>query len=625
MSLGALALPSGNVGFDGQGTAMVPVSSGENKVGTIELKSPLETFKDTFTSMQESLAAMVGLQTQEQKQQAFIDKKLLEQHEFERKMMNEKFVAEGRSGPEMPSNNDLEGLNTDDKTYGNFVEKTEGQATGIIEGIKEAFGKVSFGEKMMAIVLAGGFFIFSKYKDTLTKVLTPIVQFVMDTIDFLGPTGAFAAFLTGFILLKSGLAKKGIMKAGSLILSGIKKSAAAIDKQGGILKAMGNGFEKINRGASAVVGGLKKTGSFITKNLTKGFDALGNGVKAMNKGVGSAASKLGGGFSKLFGFIGKGFMMMKVGLLSMSSSLAPILAPLLPIIAIAAGIAAVFFSLKSGFDTFKESLDNGDSMLTAVLKGLGDAMLTLVTLPYVLIQKLVGFIAGLFGFDNFKEKLESFDIKEQIIKSFKSLMSGMGRIIKAIAKGAGAALAAALPGGKTPQEEFARAYAEVMQGGEGKASIEGTSDFQGDESKSEFNREKATFGDMTGVEDIQAGNEVGDASAAESFYANKRKDEKFDKDYMASLPKRMSKSSKEMYLEIKKRDMKNLDKKMEQAEVIKNADGSTSKSARTSGTYIIKNGNIQGDTINQSSTTQVTGDLDVNNTEFTQKMLNDAF
>ena len=44
MSLGALALPSGNVGFDGQGTAMVPVSSGENKVGTIELKSPLETF-----------------------------------------------------------------------------------------------------------------------------------------------------------------------------------------------------------------------------------------------------------------------------------------------------------------------------------------------------------------------------------------------------------------------------------------------------------------------------------------------------------------------------------------------------------------------------------------------------
>ena len=40
---------------------------------------------------------------------------------------------------------------------------------------------------------------------------------------------------------------------------------------------------------------------------------------------------------------------------------------------------------------------------------------------------------------------------------------------------------------------------------------------------------------------------------------------------------------------------------------------------------VIKGGPVTGDTINQSSTTQVTGDLDVNNTEFTQKMLNDAF
>ena len=93
----------------------------------------------------------------------------------------------------------------------------------------------------------------------------------------------------------------------------------------------------------------------------------------------------------------------------------------LPVIAIAAAAVAVFFSLKSGFDTFKQSLDDGDSMFTAVLKGLGDAMLTLVTLPYVLVKKLVGFIAGLFGFDNFKEKLESFSIKDTIVNAFKSL------------------------------------------------------------------------------------------------------------------------------------------------------------------------------------------------------------
>ena len=90
---------------------------------------------------------------------------------------------------------------------------------------------------------------------------------------------------------------------------------------------------------------------------------------------------------------------------------------------------------------------------------------------------------------------------------------------------------------------------------------------------------------------------------------------------MDSLPERMSPRSKKMYLEIKKRDMKNLDKKMEQAEVIKNADGSTSKTASTSGTYIVKGGNIQGDTINQMSQTNISGDLEVNNQERTQRAI----
>ena len=107
----------------------------------------------------------------------------------------------------------------------------------------------------------------------------------------------------------------------------------------------------------------------------------------------------------------------------------------------------------------------------------------------------------------------------------------MVNIIKAIAKGAAAALAAALPGGKTPQEEFARVYAEVMKGGEGKESTE---------TEATFDR-----GGMAAVEDLQAGNETGDGAAAESFYAKKREEEKFDKDYMDSLPKNMSESSKE--------------------------------------------------------------------------------
>ena len=625
MALGALATPGGNVGFDAEGTAMVPISAGGGTLGEIKIKSPLENVKDTFADMRDSLASMVGIQTREEKRQAAIDEKLLAQKDFEIEMMNKKFQEDDMQGPLMPkSNDDLEGVDTDDKTYGNFVEKAETAGGNILDSIKDAFDQTSFGEKMMAVILAGGFLLFSKYSDTIQKYLEPIVQFVMDIIELLGPEGAFFAFLGGFVLLKSGLAKKGLMKAGGFILKTIKASAASLDRQGGLFKAMGNGFEKINKGVGSLVGGLKKTGSFITTNLTKGFNKLGTGIEAMNKGVVKAAGAIKGGFSKLLGLIGKGFMMMKVGMTSMLSSLGPMLAPLLPIIAIVAGIAAVLYSLKSGFDVFKTSLDEGDSMFTAVLKGLGDAMLTLVTLPYVLIQKLVGFIAGLFGFDNFKEKLESFDIKEQIVKALGSLVGGLVKVLKGVAKGAAAALAAVFTF-KNPVEAFSKAYAAVMKGGE--ASIEGTSDFQGDQSQAEFNREEATFdrGAEAAMYDYESGNETGDASAAESFYAKQREEEKYDQAYLDKLPKRMSKSSKEMYLKIHKNDMKNLQKAEAQAEVIKNADGSTSKTASTSGTYVIKGGQIQGDTINQMSETNITGDLQVNNTEMTQKILSEHF
>ena len=598
MALGALALPDGNVGFDAQGTAMVPVTAGRNKVGTIELKSPLEMFKETFTSMKESLLNMVNLQSKEQEAAAFV-------------------------GP-MP-NNDLEGVDTDDNKYGNFVEKAQSKGSEILDGIKEAFDNVSFGEKMMAVVLAGGFFIFTKYKAVLTKVLTPIVQFVMDTVKFLGPTGAFAAFLGGFILLKSGLAKKGLMKAGSLILSTIKKSAASLDRQGGLFKAMGNGFERINKGAKGLVGSLSKAGSTITGGLTKGFNLLGKGLTSL-----------------------------RLGIMSMSSSLGAMIVPFLPVIAIAAAAVAIFFSLKSGFETFKESLDNGDSMFTAVIKGLGDAMLTLVTLPYVLIQKLVGFIAGLFGFDNFKEKLESFDIKDAIVKAFGSLVGGMVKLLKAVAKGAGAALAAVFTF-KNPIEAFAKAYAAVMAGGEGEsAALQGTSDFQGDQSQKDFNDDSAKRDKVKGYNNMDTsemgigGNEgVGTGNAtAMSYYAKQEEDRRYrdlgegtrDFDTLSAddmmkmkgyTVSGMSDSqfddatgyddfSKEMGM-VESQEFKS---KVTKREVVRKNGKVVSD---TGNITVIKGGPVTGDTINQSSTTQVTGDLDVNNTEFTQKMLNDAF
>ena len=621
MALGALAAPGGNVGFDAEGTATVPISAGSN---TIKIKSPLENLKDTFADMSESLASMVGIQTREEKRQAAIDEKLLAQKDFEIEMQNKKFEEEGMQGPRMPtSNDDLEGVDTDDKTYGNFVEKAETAGGNILDSIKDAFDQTSFGEKMMAVILAGGFLLFSKYSDTIQKYLEPIVQFLMDTIDFLGPEGAFAAFIGGFILLKSGLAKKIIVGAGSKILKGIKASAAAIDRQGGLLKAMGNGFERINKGAGSLVGKLKSMGTMITGGLTKGFTMLGNGLKAL-----------------------------RIGIVSMSSSLGAMIVPFLPVIAIAAAAVAVFFSLKSGFETFKQSLDDGDSMFTAVIKGLGDAMLTLVTLPYVLIQKLVGFIAGLFGFDNFKEKLESFSIKDKIVEVFKSLTGGMVNIIKAIAKGAAAAIAAALPGGETPQEAFAKAYAEVMAGGEGEsAALQGTPDFQGDQSQKDFNddsaeRDKVKGFNKMGEYDIGGDEGQGTGNATAISYYKKQEEEQRYRD-LGTGPK--ANLSFDDYLRLnnitqgasgsddfggegeyddfsKEMGMvpvqnKEFEAKLERKTVMKEGKVVSDESK----IIYVKGGNVTGDTVNQMSETNITGELQVNNTEHTQKIIQEHF
>ena len=623
MALGALAAPGGNVGFDAEGTATVPISAGSN---TIKIKSPLENLKDTFADMSESLASMVGIQTREEKRQAAIDEKLLAQKDFEIEMQNKKFEEEGMQGPRMPtSNDDLEGVDTDDKTYGNFVEKAETAGGNILDSIKDAFDQTSFGEKMMAVILAGGFLLFSKYSDTIQKYLEPIVQFLMDTIDFLGPEGAFAAFIGGFILLKSGLAKKIIVGAGSKILTGIKASAAAIDRQGGLLKAMGNGFERINKGAASLVGKLKSMGTMITGGLTKGFTMLGNGLKAL-----------------------------RIGIVSMSSSLGAMIVPFLPVIAIAAAAVAVFFSLKSGFETFKQSLDDGDSMFTAVIKGLGDAMLTLVTLPATLVKKLVGFIAGLFGFDNFKEQLESFSIKDAIVNAFKKLTGGMVNIIKAIAKGAAAALAAALPGGKTPQEEFARVYAEVMKGGEGEsAALQGTPDFQGDQSQADFNKDSAERDKVKGYNkmgeyDIGGDEGMGTGNATAISYYKKQAEEQRYRD-LGTGPK--ANLSFDDYLKLNNitqgasgsddfggavydADGNKVDYL---AEMMKNTTFEskqvTTRTLKENGqitgqsksTVVVKGGNVTGDTVNQMSETNITGELQVNNTEHTQKIIQEHF
>ena len=560
MALGALSLPSVQTSFDAQGTAMVPVTAGGGQtLGKLEIRSPMDTLKDVFFDIRDKLIELVGIER-----------------------------SEANDIP-LSDNPDLDNLDTDTKPLAG--DRLQSGLGSILGTLKDSFERVSFGEKMTAVLLLGGLALFSKFKDTLVKVLTPVVEFVMDLVDAFGPGAVFAGFIGVFLAFKTGLAQFVLKFAGAQLIKGLNLANLAIRKSGGIMFLAGKTAGK----------------------LGNGITAMNNGLKAVVTKIGGAGKMITGGLTKGFTMLGRGLTTLRLGIMSMSSSLGAMLVPFLPAIAIAAAVVAVFYSLKSGFDTFKQSLDDGDSMFTAVLKGLGDAMLTLVTLPYVLVQKLVGFIAGLFGFDNFKEKLESFDIKDQIVKSFKSLMTGMGRIIKAIAKGAGAALAAALPGGKTPQEEFARAYQEVMAGGPGKSETE-----------------KA---------DMAAGIQTGDANVAESFYRDQNLidgNAEGNAKRLANIPGSMrtmfqSGGSDEALVAagVMSEDEFKVSKAIdtERAKKLKELlEGTFEQMVAKANNVspIVVNSTKQGDTINQKSETNVTGELTTDHAETTQKMINNA-
>jgi uncharacterized membrane protein YedE/YeeE len=560
MALGALSLPSVQTSFDAQGTAMVPVTAGGGQtLGKLEIRSPMDTLKDVFFDIRDKLIELVGIER-----------------------------SEANDIP-LSDNPDLDNLDTDTKPLAG--DRLQSGLGSILGTLKDSFERVSFGEKMTAVLLLGGLALFSKFKDTLVKVLTPVVEFVMDLVDAFGPGAVFAGFIGVFLAFKTGLAQFVLKFAGAQLIKGLNLANLAIRKSGGIMFLAGKTAGKLGNGITSMNNGLK---TVVTK-------------------IGGAGKMITGGLTKGFTMLGRGLTTLRLGIMSMSSSLGAMLVPFLPAIAIAAAVVAVFYSLKSGFDTFKQSLDDGDSMFTAVLKGLGDAMLTLVTLPYVLVQKLVGFIAGLFGFDNFKEKLESFDIKDQIVKSFKSLMTGMGRIIKAIAKGAGAALAAALPGGKTPQEEFARAYQEVMAGGPGKSETE-----------------KA---------DMAAGIQTGDANVAESFYRDQNLidgNAEGNAKRLANIPGSMrtmfqSGGSDEALVAagVMSEDEFKVSKAIdtERAKKLKELlEGTFEQMVAKANNVspIVVNSTKQGDTINQKSETNVTGELTTDHAETTQKMINNA-
>ena len=425
MALGAIELPSVSYAFDSDGTAMVPVTAnqGDKVIGKVEISSPMEQVSEFF---------------------AGIDKSLIRLVEFAKKSFSLEEKDAQRESLRRTDTDDDEKEGVDNKSMLDSLKES-------FASLGDAFGQVSIGEKLGAALLVGSLLLFSQVQDALVAVLTPVIAVVKKLVDIFGAKGVFLTLLGSIVAIK---------------------------------------FAPLITGAFAVA---KKLAPGLWKGVGIAFDAVNFAVKGLATGAKLALKGLGGGLKFLFDGIGKTFTLIRSGLVAMKAGSLAMLGPILPAAAIAAAAGAILFSLKSSIEVFKQSIEDGDSAMTAVGKAILDFTATLTTLPLTLVKNLVGYFAGLLGFDNFKEKLDSFSFKDGFIniitgfvdkvKSFfgaifdfdiKGIIDKIGNIgarisntLKAIAKGAVAMVAAAVPGGESPTEAFSRVYNEVLNTGEG--------------------------------------------------------------------------------------------------------------------------------------------------------------
>jgi hypothetical protein len=305
-------------------------------------------------------------------------------------------------------------------------ETTNKSGKTFVQSIKDSVDNFDFGDKLKAALLLAGFYIFTQLQETLIPVIKTLIKgfiFVRDKV-FGNTENPTANTLLAFL---------GILTAISFI--GPIKIAKFVAIKVGLLAT--------------------QLGAFL---LNTTFVA--------------------GTFSKMSMLMKTSLIPAVLGMLTsigtMALSLGAMLVPFSPILgAIAIGVA-VLYSLKKGFDVFRESLEDGDGMLTAIILGVQRSLLTLISLPVILFKKLVSFVAGLLGFDNFKEKLEKIDVAKMLGDSLILLVTSAFKFIKALTLGVIGALKALLPGGEGPIEAFKRVYSEVMSGGKGETRAVGS-------------------------------------------------------------------------------------------------------------------------------------------------------
>ena len=176
-------------------------------------------------------------------------------------------------------------------------------------------------------------------------------------------------------------------------------------------------------GIMALKGGINLLGKEMMK------DAKGMRFGKSRGLITKAVDFVKGGIGKvgaIIGIIAAKFAAIKAVILT------AVLPALLPIALIAAAVGTAIYTIKQGFDAFKKRLDETGSITEAIKAGISGFLGSLIALPSTLLKKIVSFFAGLFGFDQFKAKIDAIDFAGAASKAIEDLINGVINFFKGI-------------------------------------------------------------------------------------------------------------------------------------------------------------------------------------------------
>lgn len=325
-------------------------------------------------------------------------------------------------------------------------------------------------------------------------------------------TAGITGLVGGIIAGAAGQVAK-ILKLDKLgkALKGITGSVNRFVKSGKLFTKFKNGVKLFSSSISTFIKNTKifKGLSKVTKSFRSDFRKAFKPVAGIFKAIPKAFGSIGGLIGKVIPGGGRGLKTLFDPLKSFFKTfgkaapkffaLGKVLGRLfLPITVIFGAIDAIKGAM-GGFEKYKdEGLIEG--LIGGFFGAIGGLLEGFIGLPLDLLKSAISFVAGKLGFENFAEMLDSFSFKELIgglftkvtdivvgfIGSIRESIAniGVGGLIKnisldllkifkkiatfpvAVVAGGAAALAAALPGGKTPVDAFKEGFSAVFNAGD---------------------------------------------------------------------------------------------------------------------------------------------------------------